>query len=181
MRQPNEGSKSKSPTNPAQGPGYRPIGRVSGAFGVHGLAKVQILTDFLERFDVGSRVRIGDLDTEIVESGIQNGKLMVKFDGIDTPEQVKALGGQKIETLVTARPELEKDEFLTSDLIGLKVITAQGDEIGNVDDVLPLPAHDVLVVGQVMIPAVKAFVKKIDLKTGTIKVKLIPGMLPEED
>ena len=79
------------------------------------------------------------------------------------------------------RPKLEEDEFVTEDLIGIVVETTDGERLGAVEDVLCLPAHDVLQVGEILIPVVKEFVKDIDMEAELIKVTLIPGMRPGED
>ena len=50
--------------------------------------------------------------------------------------------------------------------------------LGTVDDVERYPAQDVLVVGDIRIPAVKNFVLAVDLEARTIIVRLIPGMRP---
>lgn len=77
------------------------------------------------------------------------------------------------------RPELEEDQFLTEDLLDLEVYTEDGQLLGTVDEVLNNPAHDILVVGELMIPVVKEFVLDVDLDEEKITVRLIPGMLPE--
>ncbi len=74
---------------------------------------------------------------------------------------------------------MEEDEFLTEDLIGMRVITVEGQDLGEVEDVLRMPAHDVIQVGAVLIPAIKEFVKMVDFDTNSITVQLIPGMLEE--
>ena len=56
------------------------------------------------------------------------------------------------------------------------MITKEGRPLGKVDQVLPYPAHDVLVVGKIMIPAVQEFVKEVDLEGKRIVVKLLEGM-----
>ena len=78
-------------------------------------------------------------------------------------------------------PELDEDEYFTEDLLDLEVFTTSGEKLGVVDDVLPYPAHDTLQVGEILIPVVKQFVKKIDLEEGRIEVELIPGMRPDEE
>ena len=67
------------------------------------------------------------------------------------------------------------------DMIGLKVVTLEGRELGSVDEVLAYPAQDILKIGEVMIPLVKQFVKSVDFEKATITVDLIPGMLPEDE
>jgi 16S rRNA processing protein RimM len=153
-----------------------PIGQIMGAFGIKGWVKVKVLTDFAERFDVGRRVRI-DGEWQVIENAqIHNNQLVLKLSGIPDRNRAEELYLAKIEAMDGERPELEKDEYLTRDLIGMAVVTKEGEALGHVDEVMAMPAHDILVVGEIMIPAVKAFVKKVDLKARRITVVLIEGM-----
>jgi 16S rRNA processing protein RimM len=70
---------------------------------------------------------------------------------------------------------------LIEDLIGLKVITDTGEQLGVVDDIEDYPAHQVVIVGPIMIPLVDEFVTEIDLDEEIMRVKLIYGMRPGED
>jgi ribosomal 30S subunit maturation factor RimM len=47
--------------------------------------------------------------------------------------------------------------------------------------VLSAPAHDIIKVGEILIPAVKQFIKSVDMKQQLMVVHLIEGMLPDED
>ncbi|MEZ0327200.1 MAG: ribosome maturation factor RimM [Fimbriimonas sp.] len=155
------------------------VGRIVGAFGLKGELKVDPLTDFVERMHKGSRLRLKD-DWVTVESfRIHKGRPLLKLSGIDDVDAAQALQWQELFSAEKATPNLEEDEFLTEDLIGMMVVTTEGQEIGLVDDVLVTPAHDVLVIGPVMIPAVKEFVKQVDLDDDRITVQVIPGMLDD--
>jgi 16S rRNA processing protein RimM len=57
------------------------------------------------------------------------------------------------------------------------VVTTDGRDLGVVTEVLENPAHEILVVGDVLIPFVDEFVGEIDDEANVILVKLIPGML----
>ncbi len=152
------------------------VGRIVGAHGLKGDVKVEILTDFVERLEVGRRLRLkGDWIT-VKSARVQKDRLVMHLAGIDTIDAAEALQWEYLEAPSEERPELDEDEYVTADLIGLRVVTTDGEEIGKVDNVLLMPAHDVLVVGETMIPAVKQFVKKVDVPGGTITVELIEGM-----
>ncbi len=166
-------------TPEARAAGYRPIGTLAGPFGIRGQAKVVPLTEYAERFSVGTRVRIGDLHSAIEDVQVHSGKLILKFEGLDTPESVRDLGGATVYGLVPPRPELEEDEYLVSDLIGLEAVTPDGRSLGTVEEVLPFPAHDVLRIGELLVPAVKAFVLSVDLGSGRITIRLLEGMETE--
>lgn len=152
------------------------IGQIMGAFGIKGWVKVKILTDFAERFDIGRRVRIEGEWQTIEDANVHGNQLMLKLSDVHDRNRAEELFKVFIEAMDAERPELEEDEYLTRDLIGLQVQTVGGEPLGKVDDVLPMPAHDVLVVGELMIPAVKAFVKNVDLERKSITVELIEGM-----
>lgn len=151
------------------------IGRILGTHGLKGFTKVRVLTDFDERFDPGREVWVDGIRRRIEASRQYAHGVQIKFEGIDTVEGAEALHGKELLIDDADVPALEEDEYLTRDLIGMRVFDAD-EEIGTVDHVLPLPAHDVLVVGEVLIPATKAFVHEVDLSARTIRVSLIEGM-----
>jgi ribosomal 30S subunit maturation factor RimM len=50
-----------------------------------------------------------------------------------------------------------------------------------VDDVLDSPAHEILVIGEIMVPFIEEFILEIDFDSETIKLNLLPGMRPGEE
>lgn len=157
------------------------IGQIVGAHGLKGFVKVDPLTEYLKRFDVGVRLRLKGQWVTVEAYSIHKNRPLIKLSGIDTMDAAQAMQWEYLDAILEMPKELEEDEFLTIDLIGCRVVTVEGRMLGTVDDVLALPAHDVLQVGDVLIPAVKEFVKDIDLDKEVITVALIPGMLPEEE
>ncbi len=155
------------------------IGQIVGEFGLRGHVKVKSSTDFAIRFKVGSRVRVGEVWTEIVECRWHNGRPVLLLGIASTITEAEGLKWAYISAEDTP-PELEADEYRTADLLGLEVFTPEGERLGVVDNVERYPAQDVLVVGEILIPAVKAFVTSIDLEARKIIVRLIPGMRPDE-
>lgn len=155
------------------------IGRIVGAFGLKGELKIEPLTDFLDRFEKGSRLRLkGDWVT--VESyRLHKDRPLIKLSSIRDVEAAKSLQWEYLEAEASESPEMEADEYMVDDLIGLAIVTEDGKEIGNVEDVLNYPAQDLLKSGELLIPLVKEFIKSVDIKAGVIRVELIPGMLPE--
>lgn len=158
-----------------------PVGRIVGTRGLKGEMKVEVLTDFLERMDVGRRLRLDGRWVTVENARIHNDRLLLCLSGVNTIEEAEALYRKVLEAPTDERPELEEDEFVTADLIGLNVQTTDGENLGKVDDVLLMPAHDVLQVGEILIPMVKQFVKRVSLEEKLIEVQLIEGMRGEEE
>ncbi len=156
-----------------------PIGRIVGAFGIRGQVKVEMLTSFESRFDPGNTVYLDGAAVKIQASQFHKGRPLIKLSGIETMSQAEALQWKILEA--EGEPELDEGEFLIEDLIGLKVVTVEGESLGVVDDIEEYPAHDVVLVGEIRIPLIEEFVKDIDLDGETMTVRLIYGMKPGEE
>ncbi len=154
------------------------VGQIVGSFGLKGKLKVAPETEFLSRFETGSRLRLRGEWVEVESMVIHKGRPLIKLPGIDDPTAAETLKWEYLEAL--GRPEMDEGEYLAEDLIGLKVVTEEGEELGQVDQILAYPAQDLIVVGEIMIPMVDEFVKEIDFDKETIQVHLIPGMKPDE-
>lgn len=160
-------------------PRFVRVGQIAGAFGLRGQVKIQPLTDFAaERFRKGGRLRLDGEWIEIDSVSVHKGRPLVKLRGVDTIDAAEALQFKYVEA--EDRPKMAKGEFLVTDLLGLDVRTVEGEALGKVEQVLPSPAHEILVVGEIMIPFVDHFVKAVDVKARTVTVRLIPGMRPGE-
>ena len=78
--------------------------------------------------------------------------------------------------------ELEDDEIFIHDLVGLSVLTEEGEKLGTVANYMEMPAQDVFVVtrpdgSEAMIPAVEDFILEVDLEGGRLVVRPIEGLL----
>ena len=161
-------------------PDFIQIGRIVGAFGLKGELKVDPMTDFLDRFQKGSRLRLNG-DWVTVESvRMHKGRPLVKLSGIDDATAAEKLQWAYLEG-EQQELELDDDEYLADDLVGMQVVSVSGELIGVVDEVLAYPAQDILKVGEIMIPMVQQFIKEIDLEEEKITVELLPGMRPGEE
>ncbi len=105
----------------------------------------------------------------------KGGKVLVKFAGINSPEDAKALTHLNV---LVPRDWIDTpagDEHLVADLIGVTVTDVERGEIGTIRDVFNAGATDVWVIkgsgGEVMIPAVKDFVLELDLTARTASVR----------
>lgn len=107
--------------------------------------------------------------------------VLIRFDGVHTPEQVQAFRHQLVFADADELP-LEDDEFFLHELIGMAVVLTDGTPVGVLHDTMHLTAHDVYVVARdgrpdVMIPAVEEFVKEIDFDAQRIVIEPVEGLL----
>ena len=85
----------------------------------------------------------------------------------------------QVPRVAVSAPEV--NAWYECDLIGMTVADETGHELGCLDTIWDLPAHPVLVVKQcgreVLIPAVKEFVRSIDVAQGRMTVRTIEGLV----
>jgi 16S rRNA processing protein RimM len=128
---------------------------VRGPHGVKGEVRVEPLTDrFEERFRVGARLLSVVGPVVIASVRGTDAEPIVRFEGIDDRPAAGRLRGE----LRAARAE---GIPLWGDLIGKRVVTPEGKELGTVTEVLRAGGADVLVVGALMLPMLESVIKSI--------------------
>jgi 16S rRNA processing protein RimM len=157
------------------------IGQIVGVFGVRGELKVQIETDFPERFKTLKRVFIDAEEWEVEQGRLHNELALIKLKGIDTPERAQALGHQVIEVALGDAALLPTGKYFWYQIIGLRVETTNSEALGNVTEVLRTGANDVYVVTasegkEILLPAIPQVVKHIDVEHGKMIVELMEGL-----
>jgi 16S rRNA processing protein RimM len=145
------------------------IGEVTGPFGVRGEMKVSPLTDFPERYKGLKCVYFGADRKEyaVTQSRTHQGRILLKVQGIETPEQVSALGHVDISIPRAEAVPLPDGSYFLNELIGVRVRTSDDRDIGPITDVLRTGSNDVWVVGQgkksVLIPAIADAVQELNI------------------
>jgi 16S rRNA processing protein RimM len=173
--------------SPVRGePVFLAVGKLRRPHGVHGEMLMDVLTDFPERLHPGMLLYVGPKHQLLRLHGLrQHGSaLLVTFDGYETPEKVGELRNHLAYVTAADRPPLPEGEYYHHQLIGLKVVSEQGENLGVVTEIFATGANDVYVVrpelgGEILIPAVDEFILAVDLERGEIRVHLSPGLLPE--
>ena len=156
------------------------IGRVLKAHGVKGAVRMELLTDFPDRFAPGREVLVTGRRMRIARSEGQEGSLLVTFEGIDDRDAALPLVGAYCTLPLAEARTLPADRYYHFQLVGLTVVDAHhARELGQVAEVLTYPANDVLrVTGrerEILIPMIRSVVRSIAPAEGTITVDL-----PEE-
>jgi 16S rRNA processing protein RimM len=158
------------------------VGRIARAHGIRGEVAVQPLTEVESRFRPGSVLRLEDGRTLRVEGSRGHGhRLLVKFEEVAERDAAESLrGAVLLVPQESAPPIADGDRFWVHQVVGLRVMTDQGVELGRVREVLSAPGNDVWVVdtgdGEVLIPAVREVVTDVDLDAGRLTVRELPGL-----
>ena len=162
------------------------LGIIRKAHGVRGEASVQAWSDSPERFTDVSAVTLVSPDESstrdaVIEAvRIHAGRALVKFAGIDSPEEVQPLQNWTVEVPSSQARKLDADEYFLHDLVGLRLIDAEGVERGNVIGIEESGAGVLLVVegprGKFDVPFAAHICTQVDLDAKTIDVNLPEGI-----
>jgi len=144
---------------------------------VKGALRIELLTDFPDRFAPGREVEVGGRRLRVARSTEQPEGLLVTFVGIDDRTAAERLIGAYCTVPIEDARHLPPDRYYHFQLVGLKVFdTRAARELGEVAEVLTYPANDVLRVmdgsRELLIPMVRSVVRTIAPSEGRITVEL---------
>lgn len=162
------------------------VGVISSTHGVRGEVKVFPTTDDVNRFKKLKEVILVTEKTEKVLK-ITSVKFfkqfaILKFEGIDSLNDVEAYKGGQLYVTRKNAIKLSKDEYFIADLIDLQVVDEEEREIGILTDVMKTGANDVYIVKneegkELLFPAIKECILDIDFEKKKMKVHIMDGLL----
>ena len=184
------------PESPQTTNGYLAIGRIIAPHGIRGEVKVEVLTDFPERFKPGTHVFLGAgtedpeaRPAKIAAARPHKGGFLVKLDIVPDRNAAELVRNRYLLIPAADAMPLGEHENYLHDLMGLEVETTDGQHLGELREVLFTNANDVYVVrgpaGEVLLPAIRDVVLQVDLSARRMVVALPEGLLdaaePETD
>jgi 16S rRNA processing protein RimM len=156
------------------------VGRLGKTRGVDGELYVLPLTDFPDRFLDLTEIYVEHRGVwekfRIDSSRMVSGRPVIRFAQIETPENAALLTNRHLAVTRDRLVKLPKGSYYIFDLVGCTMVEAATKAaLGEVTDVRQFPANDAYVVrrpnGQeVLFPAVRQFVKKVDIAGRIIEV-----------
>ncbi|MFF7242548.1 ribosome maturation factor RimM [Embleya sp. NPDC008237] len=167
------------------------VGRIGKAHGIKGQVTVEVRTDEPELRLAPGAVLMTDPPSvgplTIADGRVHSGRLLLTIEGVTTRTGAEALRN----TLLIAEIDPEElpedpEEYYDHQLIGLDVVTADGEAVGELTEVVHLPSQDLLLVRrsdgrEVMIPFVHQIVPEIDLENQRAVITPPPGLLDAEN
>ena len=165
---------------------YLEIGQIVNTFGIKGMVKVKPFTENVRRFDKLEKVYINNKKS-IKEYSIEEVKyhkdmVLIKFKGIENPEQANLLRESYLIVDKEKEEPLEEGTYYIVDMIGLEVYTEEGELLGKLEDIFNTGSNDIYVVKnelgeQILLPAISEVIRKIDMENKKIIVHLISGLV----
>lgn len=165
---------------------YLEIGQIVNTFGIKGMVKVNPFTDNIRRFDRLKKVYIGKNDEkkeiEIEEVKYHKNMVLIKFKGINNPDEANLLRNKYLYVDRNDEEPLEEGTYYIVDMLGLDVYTDENKLLGTLDDIYNTGSNDIYVVKnelgkQILLPAIKDVIKEVNLEEKKMIVHLIPGLV----
>lgn len=162
------------------------VGVITTTHGVRGEVKVFPTTDDPRRF---KRLKEVILDTgrEQIVLEIEGVKffkqfVILKFKGIDSINDVEKYRQKSLFVTRANAVPLRRNEYYIADLIDLKVLDENDQELGKLKDVMETGANDVYIIemtdGQeLLLPAIKQCILDVNVEEGYMKVHILDGLL----
>jgi len=160
------------------------VGVISTTHGIAGEVKVFPTTDDMNRFkklkevilDTGKETQL----LHIQQVRFFKNMVIVKFKEFRSINDVERLRGKSLYVTRENAVKLQKDEYFIADMIGIQVVSDEGEDLGILQDVMQTGANDVYVVEkdgeELLIPAIKDCILSVNVEEGKMEVHLLPGL-----
>lgn len=163
-----------------------PLGKITDTHGIGGLLKFHSFSGTVNSLQTGAAVTIKSREGLLSRLELNNiisraGKFIIGFKGLDDINKVQMLVGSEICMLRNQLPAPDEDEYYWCDLIGLKVATTDGVDLGVIEEIFETGSSDIYVVRnkirEYLIPAIADVISSVDIKNGRMLVSPLEGLL----
>lgn len=131
----------------------------------------------------GRPVYIAGIRRTIERARPDQDQWILKVSGIGERSVVEGLRGELLEAADSDVLRDDDESFFVHELIGLRVVTTSGEELGSISEVIQTGANDVYVVKgsarEVLVPAIAEVIEHIDVSGGVVSITPLAGMLDE--
>jgi 16S rRNA processing protein RimM len=171
-------------------PKYLLLGEILRPHGVRGEVRMRVTTDYPERIAERKQLLLSEdeagthVETYHPEAlRMHQEYALLKLKGIDDRDAAERLRQLYVLVELEDAVPLEEGEFYLYQVIGIRVVTEEGETLGTVRDVMETGANDVYIIdseryGEVLLPAIPSVVLKTDIPAGVMTVRLMDGLLP---
>ncbi|TQR45772.1 ribosome maturation factor RimM [Paenibacillus popilliae] len=165
------------------------VGKLVNTHGIRGEVKIIPTTDFPEeRFAQKSELVLqqpnsnNSVSVTVERSRLHKNMYIIKFVQFDNINEVEKYKGWVLKVSEEQLDELDEDEYYYHEIIGCKVVTDEGEELGIIDEILSPGANDVWVVNpakgkSILIPVIDDVVLTVDVQEKVVTVHIMEGLI----
>ncbi|OBA01205.1 ribosome maturation factor RimM [Paenibacillus polymyxa] len=165
------------------------VGKIVNTHGIRGELKILTTTDFPEdRFAKGSELFIvpaegkAPIPVTVETARFQKNMVVAKFKEYHNINDVEKYKGTLLKVSAERLGELEENEFYFHEVVGMEVVTEDGNELGVVKEILTPGANDVWVVKmpkgkELLLPYIEEVILDVNVREKRVTVRLMEGLL----
>lgn len=161
--------------------GYTAVGRVLRPHGLRGEVRVEAFSSSARHIQRGRPVSIDGARRIVQEARPDRGVWILKLEGLHDRNSVEGLRSMLLEVPDAEVVRDDDESYFVHELIGLRVHTPDGQDLGKIVDVMATGANDVWVIrsekGEILAPAIGEVIQEIDIPRGLAIITPLMGML----
>jgi 16S rRNA processing protein RimM len=165
--------------------GFTAVGRVVKPHGIRGEVRVQAFNPSGQNIQAGRFVFVAGERHKVLRARPDRGGWILQLSRLATRDTAEAARGQLLEVPDVDVTRDDPESYFVHELIGLRVVTSGGIEVGRITDVLQPGANDVYVVsgrgGEVLVPAIDDVVRSVDVGAGEVVITPLSEWLDESE
>jgi 16S rRNA processing protein RimM len=169
--------------SPSGEPFYLTVGFIRRPHGVQGEMVMDLHTDFPERMKQGRKLLVGEehQPQTLVSVRPHQAGLLVRFRGVETPEQAGLFRNQWVYIKASEAPKLPEGRIYQYELIGFQVVDENDQPLGELAEILETGANNVYVVRdgaghEILLPAIPSVVLETDIARRVMRVHVLEGL-----
>ena len=157
------------------------VGVVRGVRGLRGELRVEVTTEFLQRFDPGATLFISGIKREVLKSSRDRKGVLLFIQGINSREDAEACKGMELSVPECDSLERPEGKYFHYELIGLKAYDEDGEYLGELTEIIETGANDVYAIAldgykDLLLPVIPEVITSIDVKNSRMEVKIPLGL-----
>ncbi len=175
--------KKNTSGSPDGEPLYLSVGFLRRPHGVLGEIVMDLHTDFPERMKAGRKLFVGEEYKPMTLTNVRPHQLglLVKFSGVETPEDAGIYRNQWVYIKAKDAPPLPEGKIYQYELIGFKVVDENDNPLGVLEEILETGANDVYVVRddsgkEILLPNIPSVILDLDVAHRLMHVHLLEGL-----
>lgn len=176
-------SPKKREKSARQPPEHLVVGRVARPHGVRGSLVVEPSSQVIESLRPGSVVFLGEHEQAFVIENIRphRNRLLITLEGITDRTDAERYRDLDVKLSFADSDPLDEHEYYYWQILGLRAVTEQDEELGEVVNIIETGANDVYVVRssvgkELLLPAIGDVIIAVDIENQRLVVRLLPGL-----
>jgi 16S rRNA processing protein RimM len=167
-----------------QRPEYLVVGRIIRPHGIRGALAVDAESDLITSVGPGDILYIGAESIPVTVDFLRphRTRYLLQIEGSTSREEAEHYRGWELKLRFDDVESLPEGMYYHWQILGLRVFTEAGEDLGQIEQIIETGANDVYLIrkaggGEVLLPAIESVILNVDLGSGRMTVRLLPGLL----